>query len=302
MKKSLGMVGTVVLLLSVYLLLQGLFTVLLTIMYIIYAMSTGVISHDGPDNIRTMFYDPLPEEYKMSAFGAALLLSAVAMLLFIHVTRIYRLRMSIFTSIAPRPLLFSTALVLTSIPTLNILVSWLPLENLLENEFDGLSHNLIGAFTISVIAPLLEEVMFRGAIQGDMLRKVRNPWLAIIISALIFGIFHMNPVQIVYATLLGIVLGWIYYRTGSLMSVILGHVLNNTIATIFMLFITPAVEDGLLSEQISSGVAIASEIYSVLLFGALSVYFAVKLQRSLPAAPSPWHESDEQGAEQSSKQ
>ena len=302
MKKSLGMVGTVVLLLSVYLLLQGLFTVLLTIMYIIYAMSTGVISHDGPDNIRTMFYDPLPEEYKMSAFGAALLLSAVAMLLFIHMTRIYRLRMSIFTSIAPRPLLFSTALVLTSIPTLNILVSWLPLENLLENEFDGLSHNLIGAFTISVIAPLLEEVMFRGAIQGDMLRKVRNPWLAIIISALIFGIFHMNPVQIVYATLLGIVLGWIYYRTGSLMSVILGHVLNNTIATIFMLFITPAVEDGLLSEQISSGVAIASEIYSVLLFGALSVYFAVKLQRSLPAAPSPWHESDEQGAEQSSKQ
>ena len=302
MKKSLGMVGTVVLLLSVYLLLQGLFTVLLTVMYIIYAMSTGVISHDGPDNIRTMFYDPLPEEYKMSAFGAALLLSAVAMLLFIHVTRIYRLRMSIFTSIAPRPLLFSTALVLTSIPTLNILVSWLPLENLLENEFDGLSHNLIGAFTISVIAPLLEEVMFRGAIQGDMLRKVRNPWLAIIISALIFGIFHMNPVQIVYATLLGIVLGWIYYRTGSLMSVILGHVLNNTIATIFMLFITPAVEDGLLSEQISSGVAIASEIYSVLLFGALSVYFAVKLQRSLPAAPSPWHESDEQGAEQSSKQ
>ena len=296
------MVGTVVLLLSVYLLLQGLFTVLLTVMYIIYAMSTGVIPHDGPDNIRTMFYDPLPEEYKMSAFGAALFLSAVAMLLFIHVTRIYRLRMSIFTSIAPRPLLFSTALVLTSIPTLNILVSWLPLENLLENEFDGLSHNLIGAFTISVIAPLLEEVMFRGAIQGDMLRKVRNPWLAIIISALIFGIFHMNPVQIVYATLLGIVLGWIYYRTGSLMSVILGHVLNNTIATIFMLFITPAVEDGLLSEQISSGVAIASEIYSVLLFGALSVYFAVKLQRSLPAAPSPWHESDEQGAEQSSKQ
>lgn len=296
------MVGTVVLLLSVYLLLQGLFTVLLTVMYIIYAMSTGVISHDGPDNIRTMFYDPLPEEYKMSAFGAALFLSAVAMLLFIHVTRIYRLRMSIFTSIAPRPLLFSTVLVLTSIPTLNILVSWLPLENLLENEFDGLSHNLIGAFTISVIAPLLEEVMFRGAIQGDMLRKVRNPWLAIIISALIFGIFHMNPVQIVYATLLGIVLGWIYYRTGSLMSVILGHVLNNTIATIFMLFITPAVEDGLLSEQISSGVAIASEIYSVLLFGALSVYFAVKLQRSLPAAPSPWHESDEQAAEQSSKQ
>lgn len=302
MKKSLGMVGTVVLLLSVYLLLQGLFTVLLTVMYIIYAMSTGVIPHDRPDNIRTMFYDPLPEEYKMSTFGVALFLSAVAMLLFIHVTRIYRLRMSMFTSIAPRPLLFSTALVLTSIPTLNILVSWLPLENLLENEFDGLSHNLIGAFTISVIAPLLEEVMFRGAIQGDMLRKVRNPWLAIIISALIFGIFHMNPVQIVYATLLGIVLGWIYYRTGSLMSVILGHVLNNTIATIFMLFITPAVEDGLLSEQISSGVAIASEIYSVLIFGALSVYFAVKLQRSLPAAPSPWHESDEQGAEQSSKQ
>jgi membrane protease YdiL (CAAX protease family) len=133
------------------------------------------------------------------------------------------------------PLLWSTLLVLTSIFALNTFVSWFPLENILENEFDGLSRNFIGAFTIAVLAPVLEEVMFRGAIQGYMMRRFNNPWVTILAAALVFGVFHLNPVQVVYATLLGVILGWIYYRTGSLLPVILGHVLNNSIATISML-------------------------------------------------------------------
>ena len=189
--------------------------------------------------------------------------------------------------------MLSTALVFTVILTFNVLVQWFPLEDLLENEFDGLTHTFLGAFTISVLAPLLEEVMFRGAIQGYMMRRMRSPWAAIIAAALVFGIFHMNPVQIVYATLLGVVFGWIYYRTGSLMSVIVGHVLNNTIATIMMLLLGSTGEKELLNEYVSSEAALASEIFTFLLFGALSVYFAIKLHRSLPAAPIPWRESDE---------
>ena len=102
----------------------------------------------------------------------------------------------------------------------------------------------------------------------------------------------MNPVQIVYATLLGVILGWIYYRTGSLMSVIVGHVLNNTIATVTELALGAEAEVELLPDM-SQGATIAVEAGTFVLFAALSLLFAYKLNKSLLAVPSPWHESDE---------
>lgn len=230
-------------------------------------------------------------------FSLALVMSALAMLLFLHLTRLFRLRKGIFTSIRIKPLLLSTGLVYSSIFVLNIFVMWFPLEDHLETQFEGLSHNLLGVFSISILAPLLEEVLFRGAIQGYLMRHFKKPWVAIIISALIFGIYHMNPVQVVYATLLGIVLGWIYYRTGNLLSVIVGHILNNSMATFSMLFLSDAMDSDV---AVSDG--IINEIISGVHFGglmALSIFLAIKLHRSLPAVPKPWHESDEVPCEES---
>ena len=62
-----------------------------------------------------------------------------------------------------------------------------------------------------------------------------RPWTAIIVSSLIFGVVHMNPAQIPFAFLLGMMFGWLYYRTGSLLPGIIGHVLNNSVATANML-------------------------------------------------------------------
>ena len=292
MKKLLNTAGLVILILVVYSLLQGLFTGLAIGGYTIYNIATGALNPDIT-NITAILKNPVVEKFSVDAMSIGLFLSSASMLLFMHVTKLYRLRKSLFTSIAFKPLLLSTALVLTSMFAMNIFVQWFPLENLLANEFDGMSHNLFGAFTISILAPLLEEVMFRGAIQGRLMRNVRTPWTAIIAAALVFGVFHMNPIQIVYATMLGVVFGWIYYRTGSLMSVIVGHVLNNSVATVVTLLIGSENEIALLEENMSSKAAIASEIFTFLIFTALSLYIAIKLHRSLPAAPSPWHESDE---------
>ena len=221
--------------------------------------------------------------------SVALLLSAIAMLLFLHLTGACRFRKGMFTSIGGRPMLLSVLLVFSSIWGLNIFVQWFPLEDMLESQFEGLSHDILGAISISVMAPLLEETLFRGAILGALLRRTGNPWHAIIISALIFGIFHMNPIQVVYATLLGMVLGWIYYRTRNLLSVIVGHVLNNTIATLTMLFSSSAADVA----ASASGVAYDSAtVIMFVIFLALSIFLAVKLHRSLPAVPAPWHESD----------
>ena len=201
-------------------------------------------------------------------------LSALIMLLFIHFTGFYRLRLQHLRSLAPRPFLFSTLVVFFSMFVLNIFVQWFPLEDNLSDVFSGLSNNVLGILTLAVLAPLLEEVLFRGAIQGMLMRFFGRPWPAIIVAALIFGVFHMNPVQIVYATLLGIIFGWIYYRTGSLLSVIVGHVLNNSLAVVTTLLYSSAEEEAVADS--SAG------IVSFLVFAFLSIFFAVKLHRSLP--------------------
>lgn len=226
--------------------------------------------------------------YMLMSIG--LLLSAVAMLLVLHLTGAFRFRKGIFTSIAARPLFLSVLLVFTSIWALNIFVQWFPLENMLESQFKGLSHNILGIISISVMAPLLEEVLFRGAILGALLRSTGNPWCAITVSALIFGIFHMNPIQVVYATLLGMVLGWIYYRTRNLLSVIVGHVLNNTIATLSMFFSSSTAGA---SATLSDTAYNSATVFMFVVFLALSIILAVKLHRLLPAPPKPWCDSDE---------
>jgi len=93
------------------------------------------------------------------------------------------------------------------------------------------NDKISGYIMIAVAAPLLEEFLFRGIILRALLKKY-SPWKAILISALIFGIFHLNPWQFLYATILGIYLGYIYWKTRSLFYPILIHWLLNSTAFI----------------------------------------------------------------------
>ena len=66
-----------------------------------------------------------------------------------------------------------------------------------------------------------------------LLRNYR-PWVAISQSALLFGLMHMNPAQIVGAGLIGLLFGWLYYRTRSLSLCIVAHMFNNLLAFLAM--------------------------------------------------------------------
>jgi|GEM_PF-160565 len=90
-------------------------------------------------------------------------------------------------------------------------------------------------FSVSIFAPLLEEIVFRGIIQRGMMNKGVKPVKAIVISSLIFGIIHANPWQLVGAFILGLMLGYAYYKTGSLLIAILLHAFNNTLVTLLMM-------------------------------------------------------------------
>lgn len=291
MKNIFKSLGVVALLIVVYSIFQGVCTGLAMLGFMAYAVVRGDITPDmmkSLGDITSITETGILGDYVVSAMALGLFLSAAGMLLFIHFTKLFRFRMSIFRSMEFKPLLYSALLVFASMFALNIFVQWFPLEDILVDEFDGLTHTLLGAFTISILAPVLEEVMFRGAIQGYMMRRFNNPWVAILAAALVFGVFHLNPVQVVYATLLGIVFGWIYYRTRSLLSVIVGHVLNNTLATVFMLFFPEEESLEVLAGESSSAMGGASEIVAFVVFAALSIFFAVKLHRMLPSVPRPW--------------
>ena len=83
--------------------------------------------------------------------------------------------------------------------------------------------------SVSVFAPLFEEWLCRGLILRGLLRSM-NPTCAIAVSAVFFAVLHMNPWQAIPAFVLGVLFGYVYYKTGSLKLTILMHCANNTLA------------------------------------------------------------------------
>ena len=93
----------------------------------------------------------------------------------------------------------------------------------LQKTFKEMMHSPIGAFGICVAGPILEELLMRTAILGLMLRGGVKPWIAIVISALAFGLMHMNMAQFVFAGIGGLILGLVYYKTNNIFSVMIIH-------------------------------------------------------------------------------
>ncbi len=83
--------------------------------------------------------------------------------------------------------------------------------------------------TVVIAAPpLVEELLFRGIVFRSM-QKVFPVWISIMLSAILFGAYHMNLVQAVYTTFMGIIAGIIYHKTNRLKYPIIVHAANNFI-------------------------------------------------------------------------
>ena len=106
------------------------------------------------------------------------------------------------------------------------------LPNLVEEEFDMILRNRWGYFAVGLLAPVCEELVFRGAILRALLHWTPRHWVAIAISAFLFALIHANPAQMPHAFVIGLLLGWLYYRTDSIVPGIVYHWINNSIAYI----------------------------------------------------------------------
>ena len=95
------------------------------------------------------------------------------------------------------------------------------------------------------LVPIAEEMVFRGAVLRKLLDMFspRQHWIPIIISALDFGLFHGNKAQLPHAVFIGLILGWMYYRTGSIVPGVVLHWVNNTVAYLLFHFM-PQLNDG----------------------------------------------------------
>lgn len=129
-------------------------------------------------------------------------------------------------------LLITPGLVLGTGWLIQGLQAWLPLSAWEESAFERMAESgLAMLVTVCVLAPVLEEMLFRGVVLRAFLQ--RHPrGLAIWGSALIFGVAHMNVYQFVVGVVLGSVSGWLYERTRSLLPCITLHAAFNGLVTV----------------------------------------------------------------------
>jgi len=145
-------------------------------------------------------------------------------------------------------------------------------EKLAENFDMSTAPPIIMIAIVCIVGPLTEEVVFRGMIYGK-LRRAFSFWPAAIISSILFGVFHMNWVQGIYATVVGLALAYIYEKTQTIWGCSLLHMFFNSCS-----YVTSFLHEQLakLGELPSSIIIIAMQLASVAIVIVLLRHFRTR--------------------------
>lgn len=104
-----------------------------------------------------------------------------------------------------------------------------------EQMFESMKTNVLCVLLLTVIGPLIEELVFREGILRQLVHHHHvSPIIAVFVSALTFGIIHFNWAQGVPAFLLGILLGGLYLLTDDIRLCFAAHVVNNSMALLYL--------------------------------------------------------------------
>lgn len=178
-------------------------------------------------------------------FSALSGLITLAVVLLFYLIRRKKLSDALMLRPVPAPTLLTTA---SLAPALYFLVTTalalLPeawLESYTEASAGIGGGGVMGVIAVALVAPVVEEFIFRGLIMTRLARAMPG-WLAVMVSAAIFGACHGHPVWFAYAFVLGVAFGLMDLRAGSIWPSILGHVVFNAIGQIFSFI--PETEEG----------------------------------------------------------
>lgn len=139
---------------------------------------------------------------------------------------------------------------------------WELFDKIFDNDF-----GFWGAFfKVAIVAPVVEELIFRGLILHGF-RKNYNAVTAIFMSALLFSLFHLNPWQMPATFVLGLLLGWIIIRTRSILLAIIGHSINNLMVLLTITY----------WEQINTHLSFLVELNNKLMLSGIVVIVSLAL-------------------------
>jgi len=147
---------------------------------------------------------------------------------------------------------------------LNVINAWvdrvLPPPAWFWELFDKIfesDYGFWGAFMkVVVIAPVVEELIFRGVIMHGLMRNYPKV-TAVFFSGLLFALFHLNPWQFPATLVLGMILGWIMIRTRNILLCIAGHSINNLLVLLTITWNTQIRESRLADLSILTVLAIS---------------------------------------------
>ncbi|MBP5380879.1 MAG: CPBP family intramembrane metalloprotease [Bacteroidaceae bacterium] len=138
------------------------------------------------------------------------------------------------------PLAITAAIM--GIIVLDLLSEYVNAPDLMQPVFMRLAENKLGVLALVFVAPIVEELVFREGVLGYLRRHEIGTWTAIISSSLAFALLHFNPAQIPFAFVMGIMLGYIYVKTSSIIITSIIHIINNLLATLEMRYFDGSIQ------------------------------------------------------------
>lgn len=137
---------------------------------------------------------------------------------------------------------------------------------------NGILGFILATLSVAVAPALFEEFLFRGAIMGSLLKYGKS--FAIFTSAIIFSLVHGNLVQIPFAFMVGLVLGFIALKTNSIWTAVIVHFLNN--------FISVCLDyaGDLINEDVLNGIYIIL-LAVIIMVGFIGLYLLTRKDKNL---------------------
>ncbi len=133
--------------------------------------------------------------------------------------------------------LFSTGLIILSDEIDRVLQLFVPTpEYVLDLNYllkpDSFFSGVLLFIAVVILAPLGEEIIFRGFLQQTLEKQWNDTTRAILFTALLFSLIHMNPYWFIQIYFLGVILGFLAWKTKSILAPLILHSLNNSLALI----------------------------------------------------------------------
>lgn len=213
-------------------------------------LSNVLTNFQDPNNIRFLKY-----LQTIQAIGLFVVPAFIIAYVFNQKPKIYLK----FNSVSIRPVVLTIIVMLASIPIINALSvlnegmqfpEWLRGVEMWMKEkemsaqvlteaflkMDSPASLLFNIFMIGILPAVGEELIFRGVFQRLFAEWTKNIHIGILIAAILFSAMHMQFYGFLPRMMLGVLLGYLFYWSGSIWVPMLGHFVNNTLAVIFYYF------------------------------------------------------------------